>query len=409
MENEFSKEELLTRPFPNEHSCDLIPDQYDRFARENCKIKHNKKCIDFLYGIKNNKSELHSMRYPKDIWKASDARAHCKSKGGSFEAASGEKEMDGIKGNDLFYRDIEIDERTIDTEGRKVDLSFSSEIALQRWFGQEILSHKEDAIIKGRLHSMLFGHDSKAIVGPIKNINYDDGKGRGTGHFDETAEGELALARVKSGSLRGVSVGYAVAKFKKLAIGEEYELATKKVKGPKDEDSNPIYIAEKWAPIEISLTPIPADHTVGIGREAIRSLDGIEIEEPVIEDENFNPESEINRQIEEKGGKKEMEEKELQLKIDEALKTQKDTDKEGLKRVFNRAAAVGLEGIAFRLLSEGKKEDEIMDELFKQVGKDRGKPGDGGEGDEKSGEAILKGISDDALVDAISNPVLMNF
>jgi len=384
-------------------------DQYDRFARENCKVKHNKKCIDFLYGIKKNKSELHSMRYPKDIWKASDARAHCKSKGGSFEAASGEKEMEKMKGNDLFYRDVEIDERTIDTEGRKVDLSFSSEISIQRWFGQEILSHKEDAIIKGRLHTMLFGHDSKAIVGPVKNVKYDDGKGRGTGHFDETDEGNLALVRVKSGSLRGISVGYAVAKFKKLAVGEEYELATKKVKGPKDEDSNPIYIAEKWAPIEISLTPIPADHTVGIGREATRSLDGIEIEEPIIEEEKINLEPEGDQQIEGKGGKKEMEEKELQLKIEEALRTQKDADKEGLKRVFNRAAAVGLEGVAFRLLSEGKKEDEITDELFKEVGKQRGRAHDAGEGDRLTGDALLKGTSDDDLANALSSPVLMNF
>ena len=360
-----------------------------------------------MYGIKKNKSELHSMRYPKDIWKASDARAHCKSKGGSFEAASGEKEMEKMKGNDLFYRDVEIDERTIDTEGRKVDLSFSSEISIQRWFGQEILSHKEDAIIKGRLHTMLFGHDTKAIVGPIKNVNYDDGKGRGTGHFDETAEGELALTRVKSGSLRGVSVGYAVAKFKRLGPGEEYELATKKVKGPKDEDANPIYIAEKWAPMEISLTPIPADHTVGIGREAIRSLDGIEIEEPFVEDEIINPMS--DRQINEKGGEKEMEEKELQLKIDESLKNQKDADKEGLKRVFNRAAAVGLEGVAFRLLSEGKKEDEITDELFKEVGKQRGRAHDAGEGDRLTGDALLKGTSDDDLANALSSPVLMNF
>lgn len=104
-----------------------------------------------------------------------------------------------------------------------------------------------------------------------------------------------------------------------------------------------------------------------------------------------------------------MDERELQLKVDEALKTQKDADKEGLKRVFNRAAAVGLEGVAFRLLSEGKKEDEIMDELFKQVGKDRGKPGDGGEGDQPTGDALLKRISDDDLADALSNPVLMNF
>lgn len=313
--------------------------------------------------------------------------------------------MPEMKLNDLFYRDIEIDERGIDTEGRKIDLSFSSEIVVQRWFGQEILSHKEEAIIKGRLHTMLFGHDTKAIVGPVKNIQYGDGKGRATAHFDETNEGELALARVKSGSLKGVSVGYAVAKFKKLAAGEEYELATKKVRGPKDEESNPIYIAEKWAPIEISLTPIPADHTVGIGREATRSLEGIEIEEPIIEEEKSNPDLTENRQIQEKGGMTEMDEKELQAKIDEALKGKDAVFQDRMKKVFNRAATVGMEGLAFRLLSEGKTDEEITDAILLEMKKQRGAPIDGGEAQRV--QVALDKIDDDTLARALTNPVMI--
>jgi len=75
-------------PYPNEHACRLSsPDKYDRFARKNCGQKHNGKCINVIYGIKNNKSEIQALRYNKKIWTADAARSHCKSRGGSFEAA----------------------------------------------------------------------------------------------------------------------------------------------------------------------------------------------------------------------------------------------------------------------------------------------------------------------------------
>jgi len=82
-------------PFPNEHACRLNPPNYPKYARQNCKVKHNGKCIDFIYGVRGpNQSELQSMRYPKKIWDAGAARAHCKSKKGTFEAASGRTIME---------------------------------------------------------------------------------------------------------------------------------------------------------------------------------------------------------------------------------------------------------------------------------------------------------------------------
>jgi len=82
-------EEVEEKPYANEHSCRLKPPDYPKYRRENCKVKHDGKCIDFIYGIKGPKeSELQAMRYPKDIWTASAARAHCKSEDGTFEAAA---------------------------------------------------------------------------------------------------------------------------------------------------------------------------------------------------------------------------------------------------------------------------------------------------------------------------------
>ena len=79
----------LQKPFPHEHSCRLHePDKYEKFARKNCDIKSDDKCIDVIYGIADGKSEIQAYRYPKGVWEVDSARSHCKSHEGSFEAAS---------------------------------------------------------------------------------------------------------------------------------------------------------------------------------------------------------------------------------------------------------------------------------------------------------------------------------
>jgi hypothetical protein len=78
------------KPYENEHACRLKdPGKYDRFTRKNCAQKHDGKCIDVIYGIKEGKSEIQALRYPKDIWTASAAKSHCKDRNGTFEAAKG--------------------------------------------------------------------------------------------------------------------------------------------------------------------------------------------------------------------------------------------------------------------------------------------------------------------------------
>ena len=84
--------DIALKPYPNEHSCRLKEPNYDRYARKNCEVKVDGKCVDFIYGIKEGKSELQAMRYNKDIWTESSARSHCKDKDGRFEPA-GEKDI----------------------------------------------------------------------------------------------------------------------------------------------------------------------------------------------------------------------------------------------------------------------------------------------------------------------------
>ena len=97
--------EILMTPFPNEHSCRIhSPKEYERFFRQNCKFKHNGKCIDAVFGVKRGKSEIQAMRYPKNVWTASEASSHCKSKKGTFEPARVEKKSNHLTPMDNSYK-----------------------------------------------------------------------------------------------------------------------------------------------------------------------------------------------------------------------------------------------------------------------------------------------------------------
>jgi len=293
--------------------------------------------------------------------------------------------------NKLFYRHFDIDDRAIDTEKRTISMSFSSETPVRRWYGQEILSHKAGHVQLGRATALLFGHNSERIVGPLSKVRIENNRGVAEARFDETEEGELAMKRVQSGSLRGVSVGYMVEKFRKLNPDEEFEIGGGKIKGSSDE-RNPTYVAVKWAPVEVSLTPIPADSTVGVGRD-LRSLEGIEVEQQ-------------NEHIED-GGQRDMDQKEMQEKIDTAIASRDEAHRTALKQVFGRAAALGEKGhaLAFRLLTEGKSPEQITDALFEEIGKSRGSSSNTHVDEERDDKAArFEQVSDDEFARSLADP-----
>jgi len=180
--------------------------------------------------------------------------------------------------DELWYRSFEFNREWLNEEKREAQISFSSEtLEVKRWWGIEILDHSPGAVDLSRLKKIgahLFNHNPDRIIGPIKKPKIEDGRGVAIVGYDETGEGNQALIRTKSGSLRGVSVGYRVKEFKELVPGEEHQMATKTIKGRKDKL---IRVATKWEPVEISSTPVPWDTSVGLGREATRDLGGIEI------------------------------------------------------------------------------------------------------------------------------------
>lgn len=143
---------------------------------------------------------------------------------------------------------------------RVVELSFSSETPYERWFGTEILDHSDGCVDLARLQTIgctLFNHNRDYVIGRVVEAWIENGRGKAKVKFDNDAEAEKVFAKVKSGTLKGVSVGYQVD------VWEEVE------KGKKSTDGRfkgECYIAKRWWPYEISIVSVPADDSVGVGR-----------------------------------------------------------------------------------------------------------------------------------------------
>jgi HK97 family phage prohead protease len=142
--------------------------------------------------------------------------------------------------------------RALDAEKRTAELSLSSETPVQRYGDQEILSHDEAHVRLGRLReigAIHLDHDTTKPVAAIREVKLIGKRLVALVQFGRTAIAEDAWKNVQDGIVRGVSVGYRIHKVQL------------------DEDQR-IVRAIDWEPYEASLTTIPADPTVGIGRSA---------------------------------------------------------------------------------------------------------------------------------------------
>lgn len=152
--------------------------------------------------------------------------------------------------------------RAMEGEGneRKFILSFSSEEPYERWWGTEILEHKDSSIDLTRLNTigcLLFNHNRDKVIGKVNSAWIENERGQAEVEFDTDAESEVIFQKVKTGTLKGVSVGYVVDVWEDV-------LANKT--STDGRFVGPVSIATRWTPFEISIVSIPADPTVGVGR-----------------------------------------------------------------------------------------------------------------------------------------------
>lgn len=97
------------------------------------------------------------------------------------------------------------------------------------------------------------------MIGRVDSVELDEQehKLRAEVVFDDDEESERVYQKVKSGTLKGVSVGYAVD------VWEEVEAGAMSSNGRFE---GPCSVATHWTPYELSIVSVPADPTVGVGR-----------------------------------------------------------------------------------------------------------------------------------------------
>lgn len=181
---------------------------------------------------------------------------------------------------------------SIDIEGRTVELAFSSEVPYERWWGIEVLDHSEKSVDLSRLadgrHPLLINHDSDKQPGVIEKAWIgDDRVGRSVARFGRSALANDAFIDVQDGIKTLVSVGYRIDEiieestakdgtvsvlrkmsgdeFRALILSDDFARSIEDL--ARSNDDPPVFRVTRWTPYENSLVAIPADTSVGVGRE----------------------------------------------------------------------------------------------------------------------------------------------
>lgn len=163
----------------------------------------------------------------------------------------------------IIYRDLPLrgmrgavlERDAINEEKRTVLVSFSSETPYERYWGVEILGHQAGEVDLSWLSSgrapLLVGHDTRGQIGSVSKAYVRDGKGYAVLRFSKSRAADEAFQDVIDGHRSNISVGYEIAELQQID----------------DSDGQKTFRATSWKPLEISLVSIPADMTVGVGRE----------------------------------------------------------------------------------------------------------------------------------------------
>ena len=149
-------------------------------------------------------------------------------------------------------RNFNVKSGNINEQERTVELSFSSELAVQRYFGNEILDHSEGSADLSRLNNgaaVLEDHGGSQI-GKVLNATIENGRGMAKLLFSKVGRGAEVFQDIVDGVRENISFGYQLKDLTRVD----------------DVDGEPTYRSMNWMPYEISVVGTPADPTIGIGR-----------------------------------------------------------------------------------------------------------------------------------------------
>lgn len=163
----------------------------------------------------------------------------------------------------VMHRQAEI--RAEDIEERSVDLVFSTEAPVERYFGEEVLVHGRNTARMKRINTrapLLWNHDTNDQIGVVEHAKIDGKVGRARVRFSSSARGEEFFRDVQDGIRSLVSFGYRIHKTEVEQRGD---------------DQLDLVRVTDWEPFEISLVSVPADIDAGVGRAQDRAQFAVEV------------------------------------------------------------------------------------------------------------------------------------
>ncbi len=138
----------------------------------------------------------------------------------------------------------------------RLPICLSSEAPYERWWGTEILGHDAGEVDLGyceRGLAFCADHDTERQVGVLEEVTVDDdGCIRGLLRFGAHPDAAWIEADMRAGVRPYVSVGYRINAMKLIET---------------DENQNDTYRVTNWTLLEGSTVAVPADVSVGVGRD----------------------------------------------------------------------------------------------------------------------------------------------
>lgn len=201
----------------------------------------------------------------------------------------------------INYREIALTTDKFDEKTRKLTVSFASQTPVFMYGDSEVLEVSEKAMDISRFEKsvmpVLFNHNRDEPIAAIQKIWIEGEKAYADIIFDDDEDSLKIMNKVKSGSVRGTSVGYRVQNYEIIQANNQSS----------DGIAGPAYIARKWEVLEFSIVTVPADPEVGAGRS---------VDNPELVPENISE----NKVRENKMATTEKTKEELEKELEEAKK-----------------------------------------------------------------------------------------
>lgn len=250
--------------------------------------------------------------------------------------------MKSIKPGSHLQRTVQIRADMFNQETRTVELAFSSEEPVERWFGREVLSHDTKAVRLTRLASgsapLLADHNNSidSQLGVVQSVQISDKVGRAVVRFGKGEDEERIYQKVLDGIISNVSVGYVVHEARLIST---------------EKDGLDTFLVTDWEPLEISLVAVPADASVGVGRSMQKDDFIIETQEETPMTEPVDQE-EIQRAINEQ--------------VQRTIEAQNKRNAEIMTIGENFADYDGVK-LAARAIAEGKTVQEFQADMLQRI------------------------------------------